>query len=195
VNGEGRIQPVRKAVNPPGNALPDWEILCRIARKMGIPGFDYTCTADIRKEMALVIDEYRTMDETQREPHRLQISPPAIFSRVPGAIRPHKSNGSAPFLLTVSVVEHSHRGFPLSAWVEGSKSLLTEEMLEINPDDAKTIGISSGDSVAVTFNGTEKIWPAKIVREQPAGIVHASLWECSFIRPNPQPVTIRREHV
>lgn len=40
------------AVAPPGQALPGWEILCRIAQVMGKPGFNFTGVAEIRAEMA-----------------------------------------------------------------------------------------------------------------------------------------------
>jgi len=34
-NTERRVQRMRKALDPPGNAVPDWEILCEIARRLG----------------------------------------------------------------------------------------------------------------------------------------------------------------
>ncbi len=36
-NTERRVQRVRKAVGSPGEALPDWEIIARIATRMGYP--------------------------------------------------------------------------------------------------------------------------------------------------------------
>ena len=35
MNSERRIQRVRKAIEPPGEAKPDWEIICDLARAMG----------------------------------------------------------------------------------------------------------------------------------------------------------------
>jgi anaerobic selenocysteine-containing dehydrogenase len=187
------LQQIRKAVNPPGIAMPDWAIVCRIARAMGASGFDFESVADIRAEMGRVIGEYSGREEPDRRPHQLAIDrfeDPAHHDIPPKHV---SGNGNSPFLLSVSVVEHSHRGFPLSAWVDGSKALLTEEMLEMNPADAAALGISAGESVRVSFDGTDKIWPARIVREQPRGIVHASLRNSTSVRPNPVPVTIRRE--
>jgi formate dehydrogenase (NADP+) alpha subunit len=192
INGEGRIQQIRKAVNPPGIAIPDWAIVCRIARAMGASGFEFESAADIRMEMGRIIGEYSGHEEPDRRPHQLAID--RFEDSAHHDISPNhvSGDGNSPFLLSVSVVEHSHRGFPLSAWVDGSKALLTEEMLEMNPADAAALGISAGESVRVSFNGTDKIWPARIVREQPCGIVHASLRNSSSIRPNPVPVTLRR---
>src|SRR6185312_6219752 len=53
-NSERRISLLDKIVDPPGEALPDAEILCRLAQKMGFPGFDYAGPADIFREHALL---------------------------------------------------------------------------------------------------------------------------------------------
>ena len=47
----GRIKPFSQAIPPAGDALPGWEILCRIARAMGQPGFDFASAAEITKEI------------------------------------------------------------------------------------------------------------------------------------------------
>ncbi len=52
-NGELRPRQLKKAVDPPGIALPDWQILTAIARKMGEAGFEFTSTAEIRKKFLL----------------------------------------------------------------------------------------------------------------------------------------------
>ncbi len=36
-NTERRVQRVRKAVDPPGEARPDWQIVCDVATAMGYP--------------------------------------------------------------------------------------------------------------------------------------------------------------
>ena len=38
-NTERRVQRLRKAVEPPGEARPDWWCVSRIARRMGLDGF------------------------------------------------------------------------------------------------------------------------------------------------------------
>src|SRR5690606_36086052 len=49
-NSERRISHLSKVVDPPGEALPDAEILCMFAREMGFPGFDYSSPAEIHAE-------------------------------------------------------------------------------------------------------------------------------------------------
>ena len=55
INGEGRIQRVRKGVDPPVQALPDWKILCLIAKKMGKEGFDFSNPEEIHKEISSIV--------------------------------------------------------------------------------------------------------------------------------------------
>ncbi|MFW3146361.1 MAG: molybdopterin-dependent oxidoreductase [Thermoplasmatota archaeon] len=52
---DGREWEVRKAVEPPGMALPEWQILKGLAKALGSAYFEYENAADIRKEMASAI--------------------------------------------------------------------------------------------------------------------------------------------
>src|SRR6185436_6532740 len=49
-NAERRISYLNKIVDAPGEALPDAEIICRFAKKMGYHGFDYRNIAEIYAE-------------------------------------------------------------------------------------------------------------------------------------------------
>ncbi len=51
-NTERRVQRVRKAVEPPGDAKPDWQILCRVSAAMGYP-MNYSHPGEIFDEMAV----------------------------------------------------------------------------------------------------------------------------------------------
>ncbi|MBN1428528.1 MAG: molybdopterin-dependent oxidoreductase [Anaerolineae bacterium] len=59
VNIEKQVLALQQAVPPPGEALPSWQILCRIARAMNAPGFDYASVEDIQAEMAELIASYQ----------------------------------------------------------------------------------------------------------------------------------------
>jgi formate dehydrogenase alpha subunit len=193
-NGEGRLQRVRKAVDPPGNAIPDWKILSRIAQKMGKQGFDYNEVSDIWAEMHETKMSFSVQEEDLRKPIRLNgTSVEGQHSAAQHTV-PARSE-RFPLLLTVSAVEHTYRGFSLSTWVEGSRMLLTEGMLEINPEDARKLSISNGDIIEVSSESITKSFPAKILEQQTPGILHVSLREAVMIHPNPQPAQIRKTHV
>ena len=53
-NSERRINYLSKVVDAPGETLPDYEIICSVARKMGYPGFNF-------KSAAEVFDEYKQL--------------------------------------------------------------------------------------------------------------------------------------
>jgi len=194
INGEGRIQRVRRAVQPLGNALPDWDILCKLARFMGSNGFDFARPEEIREEMSQVISDFSEQNIDARVPRpfagKAELRVPAN-----GAVDPIRPDSRFPFLFHVTVVENTHRGFPLSAWVEGSKMLFTESILEINAEDAKELQLADGDSVLVSSASFENVWPVRIVASQPRGTLHASLLESASYYPNPQPVSVRKADV
>ncbi len=50
-NTERRVQRVRKAVDPPGEARPDWQIVCDVSTAMGYP-MQYAHPSEIFDEMA-----------------------------------------------------------------------------------------------------------------------------------------------
>ncbi len=194
INGEGRTQRVRKAVDPPGEALPDWEILCRIARKMGKVGFDFSKVGEIDEEISSVVRGLEDFDGIQRKANFLvcegKLNVPK--ARSPAA---KKRGKKFPLLLNTSVIEHAYRGFSLSTWVEGARKLFAEGTVVINPQDAGKAGISSGDEVVVTSARFEKAWPATIVSEQPKGTLHVTLRQGESVGPNPHPVRIRKKDV
>ncbi|MDP8942706.1 MAG: molybdopterin-dependent oxidoreductase [Actinomycetota bacterium] len=71
-NSERRVALVRKAIEPPGEARPDWEVFARLGRALGFAGhFDWT-------DAAAVFDEYvrctagRPCDQTGLSHERLR---------------------------------------------------------------------------------------------------------------------------
>jgi len=53
-NSERRISYLPKVIDPPGEALPDAEILWRFAQEMGFPGFDYNSVSEVYDEYCLM---------------------------------------------------------------------------------------------------------------------------------------------
>lgn len=194
INGEGRLQRVRKGVEPPGNALPDWKILSLIAKKMGKKGFDYSTVEDIQKEISHSRIEFGHLNDEHRE-----IIP---FGSISEFMTEHQNghsgtvaNAEYPFLLQTTSIEHTYRGFPLSTYVDGLRSLLAENSLEIGPEDAGRLGLITGDEVIVTSLEFEKIWPARVIDEQSPGILHVTLPQGEISGYNPYPVRIRKKNV
>ena len=51
-NSDRRVQRVRKAIDPPGNAREDWQILCDVARAVGYPMPHYKNSSEVFAEYA-----------------------------------------------------------------------------------------------------------------------------------------------
>jgi NADH-quinone oxidoreductase subunit G len=55
IDHAGTLRSIQRAVPAHGSSLPSWQILCRIAQKLGVPGFDFENAEQIRAE-------FETMD-------------------------------------------------------------------------------------------------------------------------------------
>ncbi len=192
INGEGRLQRVKQAVNPPAEAMPDWMIFGEIAQKMGKSGFAYKNAGEIHKEISGLVDGFGNFNKPSRKAQPLKMK--AELNVAKGKrVAAKKVDAKHPFMLSMSVTEHTHRGFPLSAWVDGTKTLFLEERVDINPSDAKKAKLSDGDEVVVSSSDTERVWPVRFKAEQAPGTLHVCLHHAEAMNPNPHPVKIKRK--
>lgn len=68
---ERRVQQGRKAVEPPGEAKADWQILCDLLRRRGLPA-DYTGPAEIMAEIAALTPSYAGINYQRLQGNGLQ---------------------------------------------------------------------------------------------------------------------------
>jgi ferredoxin-nitrate reductase len=177
-NSERRISYLNKIIDPPGEALPDAEIICRFAQKMGYPGFNYNSSADIYAEHVKLtaktnIDigalSYSILKEQKsvQWPYKKNTKPggttrlftdkrfftpsrKAIISAVPDAITSEKTDGSYPFVLTTGRVRDHWHTMSKTGKVSKLNQHLKESFLEINPIDAALLQLKEGDITIVT---------------------------------------------
>lgn len=114
VNIEGRVLALRQAVPPPGEALPSWQILCRIAQAMNVPGFAYTGVADIQAEMAELIEGY--------QPGSCLVMD-ALSLAFPTAEQLSTSKTVA-YAGSLPITGDAYMGFPMTRRVEGLRALV-----------------------------------------------------------------------
>jgi predicted molibdopterin-dependent oxidoreductase YjgC len=189
-NTERRVQRVRKAVPPPGEAKPDWEIICLVARKMGKKGFDYTHPFQIWDEIADLTPSLAGIRYDRLEKGGLQWPCPtaehpgtpilhtSIFTRgkgkfVPLAYRPPAElpDEEYPLVLTTErSIYHYHTG-TMTGRVAGLVALRSRELVEINPLDAAKLGIQDNDMVTVISRRGEVTAQAKLTEFSPVGLV------------------------
>jgi NADH dehydrogenase/NADH:ubiquinone oxidoreductase subunit G len=100
----GRVRELCPAVPAPGEALPGWMILSRIARQMGAQGFDYTCVEDIWRAAQAELPGFPDLPQRTGE------------ALVAGDSRAGMGASDEP----------SYLGFPLAHWAAGLRSLYPE---------------------------------------------------------------------
>jgi predicted molibdopterin-dependent oxidoreductase YjgC len=169
-NTERRIQRVCKAVEPPGEARADWQILCGLARRMDSnSGWDYASPARIMDEIASLTPSYAGVSYERIDTRGLQWPVPSKdhpgtpilhtekFTRGKGLFSPVEHQEPAetpdknyPFILTTGrILQHYHTG-SMTHRVAGLETLAPEERVEVNPDDAARLGLNDGDWVRVS---------------------------------------------
>ena len=159
-NTERRVQRIRKAVSPPGEAVEDWRIVCEIAKRMGYE-MNYASSEDIMMEISRLVPIYGGIDYARLEEGGLQwpcptkdhSGTPVLSPREDLSFRAVSYEGPEvskefPFVLTTG---RSLYHFHTDSMVGRTKvtRFYSEPLLEINTEDAKSLGINDWDKVRV----------------------------------------------
>jgi formate dehydrogenase alpha subunit len=170
-NTERRVQLVRRAVAPPGDAKPDWQIISAFAKRLTSDkaSWDYKSPAAILAEAATITPQYAGINHERLEKGGIQWPCPSPdhpgtpilhvgkFSRGLGKFSavesiPPAEPPDADYPLTLTTgrrLPHYHSG-SMTHRVAGLNTLLPEERMEINPLDASPLGLADGDMAVVT---------------------------------------------
>jgi formate dehydrogenase alpha subunit len=191
-NTERRIQLFRKGMEPIGSSQPDWWILCEIAKRMGVKGFDFSLPSEIFDEMARLTPIYGGISYDRLEENGLQW--PCPSQDHPGTPilytqEFNRSNGKAKFsvlqyhppqevpdeeyplvLITGRNLYHYHTG-TMTRKVKGLNELKGSETVEIHPQDATPLGISDGDVTMITSRRGQVAARARVTESSPKGTV------------------------
>lgn len=191
-NTERRVQRVRKAVEPPGEAKADWEIISLVATAMGYP-MAYHSASEIMDEIAQITPSYGGINYERLEQGGLQWPCPTVehpgtkflhagkFARglgkfhavehIPPAELPDEQY---PFVLSTGRRrQHYHTG-TMTQRTGAIEVFYPEEHLEINAVDADKLGIVDGEKVRVSSRrGTIEV-AASITEKVSPGLVFTS---------------------
>jgi assimilatory nitrate reductase catalytic subunit len=189
--GEGRIVKINKAVDPPGEARVDWEILTDLAARLGKGHyFDYDNTEQIFEELRLA-SAGGTADYLgatwQRIEDEMGLFWPVPEIGHPGTPRLYEGgrffhpDGKAkfhgvPYRPPAEVVDDEYpiwltTGRVVSQYLSGTQTRriaalvdqYPEPLCEIHPQLAERLGIAEGDSVTVTSRRGSMTLPANVV--------------------------------
>jgi len=188
-NTERRVQRVRKAVESPGEAREDWDIICDLSRRMGYQ-MAYNSASDIQDEIAQVTPiyggiYYDRIDEvglqwpcTDRNHPGTKFLHNGQFSRGKGKFHPvsylppnEMPDDDYPFILTTGrMLQHWHTGTMTRKSVV-LHDLVPHGALEMHPDDAERYGITKGDNLSVSSRRGNITVPANITDKIRQGTV------------------------
>lgn len=99
-NSDRRVQRVRKAVEPPGEAREDWRILCDVAREVGYPMPHYAGPDEVYDEMASLVPNYAGISHARIDERPLGLQWPCPDPEHEGTSTMHEGGpaiGKAPF--------------------------------------------------------------------------------------------------
>jgi formate dehydrogenase alpha subunit len=188
-NTERCVQRIRKVVNAPGEAKPDWEIIAGISTKMGYP-MNYSSAKEIFEEIAKVTPSYAGISYERIEKEGIQWPCPTPehqgtkflhkekFSRglglfhaieyIPPAELPDKEY---PLILSTGrVLYHYHTG-TMTRRAVGPSERCPESLIEIHPADAVKFGVNDGQIVKVTSRRGTVEAKAQITQKSPQGTI------------------------
>ncbi len=192
-NTERRVQRLRKAVEPPGEARPDWWVVSRIAQRMGIEGFEFESAKEVFNELCELSPIYNGLDWDRIEqgeymwpvPHKDHPGTPIlhqdVFENGRGIFQIIRYRDPAetisedfPVWLTTGRRLASYHTRTQTGRSEGIDYLLSEERLEINPRDVSKWGLEDGGWATLSSpRGSVKI-KVEATDRSPAGTVFAS---------------------
>ncbi len=167
-NTDRRVQLGRKAIESPGQARPDWQIICEISTRMGYP-MTYQSPEEVFRELAslspslagLSYARLGTTGELWPCPEPDQPSQSVLFVEdfpkgrgkfVPAEFAPAKElpDTEFPFVLnTGRVLEHWHTG-TMTRRSKALDAIEPEPFVEIYPEDLYALGMQDGDFVRVS---------------------------------------------
>ncbi len=188
-NTDRRVQRIRKAVNAPGQAKADWEIIADLSTKMGY-SMNYNSAKEIMSEINAVTPSYAGITYDRIEKEGIQWPCPntdhpgtrflhsghfsrglGLFHAVEYVPAAEQTDDEYPLILSTGrVLYHYHTG-TMTRLSKGSEERCPESLVEINPFDAKNLGIEDGDTVKVTTRRGSLEAKSKITKRSDVGMI------------------------
>jgi len=200
-NTERRVQRIRKIIEPLGEARPDWQILCDLAKRVqdrlnsdrstaAYGGWNYSHPGEIMAEMNALAPIYGGITYDRIEKVGLQWPCPTIDH--PGTPFLHKGKFSRglgkfsgvewqparelpdeeyPLVLTTGRVLYHWHGGTMTRRAAGLDEIYPEALVEIHPNDAKKLNVVDGDMVRVASRRGEVVAKAEVVDRTDPGVV------------------------
>ena len=189
-NTERRVQRLRKALEPVGDCRADWWITGELGKRMGGKGFDFDHPSQIMEEISGLTPSYGGISYERLEDGGLQWPCPTKdhpgtpilhterFTRGKGRFIPLEykppmelPDDEFPLVLTTGRSLYQYHTGTMTRKVSGLNMLRGEGLVEVNPEDASSLGISDGEMVKVISRRGEVVARAKVTEASPVGVV------------------------
>jgi len=174
-NMERRVQRVRKAISPVGDARPDWKILCNLSTKMGYP-LNYESPAEIMEEIASLVPFYAGVSYSNLEKGGIQWSSKNGWKRrfFPVEFKgpAEQPDGKYP-LWIIPRGFHYHYGIGTTTKrAIGLAKVFPDSCIEVHPEDATKAGLEEGGKVKVVSPRGEVETICRISKAVPKGVAY-----------------------
>ena len=203
-NSERRVQRVRPAVSPPGEAKPDVDILLALFERMGKPQ-DLRNAAEVFDEMRRLSPIYGGLTHgrldaeggiqwpcaSEDDPGTEYLHGDDFASGFPGFFAPvdhippaEEPDVDYPFLLTTGRRRSTYHTGTQTGHAFGFDRFVPHEMLEMNPLDATDINVTDGDLVDVESRRGHVRVCVRVTERSPRGLLFMSFAFPSAVRTN-----------
>ena len=188
-NTERKVQRVRKAINPPGEAKDDWEIICEISRSMGYP-MQYNNVEEIMKEISEVTPSYCGINYGRIEDDGIHWPCPStdhpgtpclhvdkfscglgVFHAIDYLPPAEMVDDRYPMYLTTGRVLYQYHTGTMTMKSEGLNELAPRSFVEISGEDAESYNIADGDMLKIASRRGEIEAEARISDKAVTGTV------------------------
>jgi formate dehydrogenase alpha subunit len=188
-NTERRVQRIRKAVAPPGEARDDIWIITELSRRLGYT-MDYSSPEEIFNEIGMVWPAVAGITYSRLERGGIQWPCPTTdhpgtpylfkggFPRGKGAFTIVKYKPSweepdeeYPYILTTGRILFQYHTGSMTRRVKAIEDVAGEPFLEINPEDAQELNIRDGAMVRVSSRRGSVSLKARITKRPKKGTV------------------------
>ena len=187
-NSDRRVQRVRKAVDPPGQARPDWEILCDVARACGYAMPNYASAGEVFAEYASLTPKIAGISYDRLDKNVAGLQWPCPDADHPGTPTLHLDGpmiGKAefqavdyrpsaelpdneyPLILSTGRTLYHYNSGTQTRRDAGPVAKQRGNFIEISKRDAKIYGLQHGDRVKVSSRRGEveaEAWVSPRVR-------------------------------
>jgi len=176
-NMERKVQRVRKAISPIGEAWPDWKIFCSLSEKMGYP-MRYESPSRVMEEISEVVPIYKGINYSRLEKEEFRWSSNngrkmrfCLFEFKEPIERPNEQYP----LWIIPRGFHYHYGIGTTLKrAEGLAKVFPETLIELNIEDASKLGIKDGESVRVISPRGEVETNCRLSKNLPNGVAYFS---------------------